>query len=193
MVSVRAALATKQGASSAAIAASSTGVPRSSASARPARRAEPTRVTSQPAANSRISARVYSRLTVASVPSTDTRLVREAAQAGLIAGTVPTNGTTKRARDQPVLLDRAIGKAGIVGHVHEMGIRARLGDLAINGEPAETGTEEEDAGRGDHAFQGEPAGQDGNRIMAGMGSEGQRAELDPHIAHVRSPALRRHA
>ena len=44
-------------------------------------------------AKSRISARVYSRFTVASVPSTDTRLFLEAAQAGLIAGTVPTNGT----------------------------------------------------------------------------------------------------
>jgi hypothetical protein len=86
------------GASSAAIAASSTGLPRSSVSASVASRAEPTSVTSQPAANSRIRARVYSRCTVASVPSTDTRLVRDAAQAGLIAGTVPTNGTAKRAR-----------------------------------------------------------------------------------------------
>ena len=55
-------------------------------------------MTSLPLAKSRISARVYSRLTVASVPSTDTRLLTEAAQAGLIAGTVPTNGTEKRAR-----------------------------------------------------------------------------------------------
>ena len=36
---------------------------------------------------------VYSRLTVPLVPSTETRLVFEEAQAGLIAGTVPTNGT----------------------------------------------------------------------------------------------------
>ena len=36
---------------------------------------------------------VYSRLTVPLVPSTETRLVFELAQAGLIAGTVPTNGT----------------------------------------------------------------------------------------------------
>ena len=59
---------------------------------------EPTSVTSQPWAKSRIRARVYSRCTVASVPSTDTSLLCEAAQAGLIAGTVPTNGTAKRAR-----------------------------------------------------------------------------------------------
>ncbi len=60
-----------------------------------ARRAwrEPTSVTSQPWPKSRISLRVYSRATVASVPSTETSLVFEAAQAGLIAGTVPTNGT----------------------------------------------------------------------------------------------------
>jgi hypothetical protein len=45
-----------------------------------------------------MSARVYSRLTVACVPSTATRLVRETAQVGLIAGTVPTNGTRKRVR-----------------------------------------------------------------------------------------------
>ena len=47
---------------------------------------------------SRISARVYSRPTVAFVPSTVTRLLIEPAQAGLIAGTVPTKGTEKRAR-----------------------------------------------------------------------------------------------
>src|SRR6266850_1630397 len=54
--------------------------------------AEPTSVTSQPSAKSRISALVYSRLTVPLVPSTDTRFVLERAQAGLIAGTVPTKG-----------------------------------------------------------------------------------------------------
>ena len=53
---------------------------------------------SAPLAKSRISVRVYSRLTVALVPSTDTRRVSEAAQAGLIAGTVPTKGTGNRAR-----------------------------------------------------------------------------------------------
>ena len=42
-----------------------------------------------------MSARVYSRCTVASVPRTETRRVTEAAQAGLIAGTVPTNGTVE--------------------------------------------------------------------------------------------------
>ena len=41
---------------------------------------------------------MYSRFTVASVPSTDTRFERDALQAGLIAGTVPTNGTVNRAR-----------------------------------------------------------------------------------------------
>src|SRR5262249_2700168 len=59
---------------------------------------EPRRLPSLPLAKSRISARVYSRPTVASVPRTATRLVREPAQAGLIAGTVPTNGTLKRVR-----------------------------------------------------------------------------------------------
>ena len=61
-------------------------------------RAEPTSATSLPLAKSRMSARVYSRLTVACVPSTVTRLLTEPAQAGLIAGTVPTKGTEKRAR-----------------------------------------------------------------------------------------------
>ena len=85
---------TKQGAISAAIA----GV------ARPARRAaRPPRC--RRAALSRPGSRrspgrnrgsapcVYSRFTVAWVPSTETRLLFEPAQAGLIAGTVPTNGT----------------------------------------------------------------------------------------------------
>ncbi len=53
---------------------------------------------SQPWPKSRIRARVYSRLTVASVPSTDTSLDLDAPQAGLMAGTVPTKGTAKRAR-----------------------------------------------------------------------------------------------
>jgi len=82
-------VSTKQGAISLATGASSVGVPWSSASAKPASRAEPTSVTSLPLAKSRMSACVYSRVTVACVPSTETRLVREAAQAGLIAGTVP--------------------------------------------------------------------------------------------------------
>ena len=41
---------------------------------------------------------MYSRDTVACVPSTAMRLVFDWAQAGLIAGTVPTKGTVKRAR-----------------------------------------------------------------------------------------------
>ncbi len=41
---------------------------------------------------------MYSRLTVASVPSTDTSLDLDALQAGLMAGTVPTKGTVNRAR-----------------------------------------------------------------------------------------------
>ena len=41
---------------------------------------------------------MYSRFTVASVPSTETRFERDAPQAGLIAGTVPTKGTANRAR-----------------------------------------------------------------------------------------------
>jgi hypothetical protein len=35
---------------------------------------------------------VYSRFTVPLVPSTDTRRLFDDAQAGLMAGTVPTNG-----------------------------------------------------------------------------------------------------
>ena len=45
-----------------------------------------------------MSLRVYSRLTVASVPSTDTSLLFELEHAGLIAGTVPTNGTLNFSR-----------------------------------------------------------------------------------------------
>ena len=84
---------TKQGASSAAIALSPTSMPFKAASASEASSPEPTSVTSQPCAKSRISARVYSRCTVPLVPSTETRLVLDLAQAGLMAGTVPTNGT----------------------------------------------------------------------------------------------------
>src|SRR5262249_36270704 len=87
------------------------GAPRRARPGRGGRWAEPTRVTSQPTANSRISARVYSRFTVASVPRTDTSLVVEAAQAGLMAGTVPTNGTGKGARRA----GRITGEAGFGG------------------------------------------------------------------------------
>src|SRR5207237_156967 len=72
---------------------------------------DPTRVSSQPAANSRISARVYSRCTVASVPSTETRLVRDAAHAGLIAGTVPTKGSANRARKLGSMIVEAVLQA----------------------------------------------------------------------------------
>jgi hypothetical protein len=58
-----------------------------------ARFSAPTSVTSQPCAKSAISFLVYSRFTVPRVPSTETRLVFDEAQAGLMAGTVPTNGT----------------------------------------------------------------------------------------------------
>ena len=70
------------------------------ATLRRARRArpDPTSVRSQPSPKLRISAWVYSRATVASVPSTETSFDCEAAQAGLIAGTVPTKGSAKRAR-----------------------------------------------------------------------------------------------
>ena len=47
-----------------------------------------------------MSARVYSRAIVASVPSTETSLLFDEAQAGLIAGTVPTNGILKRSRNR---------------------------------------------------------------------------------------------
>ena len=73
--------------------ASVTALPLSADSASEASSADPTSVTSQPWAKSWISLLVYSRATVPLVPSTDTRFVFELAQAGLIAGTVPTNGT----------------------------------------------------------------------------------------------------
>ena len=98
IVSVRASPSTKQGAISARIAASSTASPARCFSASVASSAEPTSVTSQSRANERTSAWVYSRATVASVPSTEMRLVSESAQAGLIAGTVPTKGRAKRSR-----------------------------------------------------------------------------------------------
>ena len=60
--------------------------------------------------------RVYSRFTVASVPSTETSLVAEAAQAGLIAGTVPTKGTAKL-RPQRRQHD---GRGGVAGDHHEV-------------------------------------------------------------------------
>ncbi len=124
-----------------------------------------------------MSARVYSRATVASVPSTETRFVIDAAQAGLIAGTVPTNGsenclrrsgstmveavlqaiTTRSGRwvsinspirattrdDQRRLWQVAIGKARVVGDIEKIDVRPRRRDLAINGEPAEAGIEQQ--------------------------------------------------
>ena len=63
-----------------------------------------------------MSARVYSRLTVASVPSTDTRLVTELAQAGLIAGTVPTNGTANFLRNS----GEHDGRSGVAGDDDEI-------------------------------------------------------------------------
>ncbi len=89
----------------------------SSASAKPASRAEPTSATSVPLAKSRISARVYSRLTVACVPSTVTCLLTERAQAGLMAGTVPTKGT-RVARAQMRQHQR---RGGVAGDDHEVG------------------------------------------------------------------------
>ena len=86
-------LPTKHGAISAAMSSSLTSFPLSALSASEASSGDPTSVTSQPCAKSRISARVYSRCTVPLVPSTETRFVLDWAQAGLIAGTVPTNGT----------------------------------------------------------------------------------------------------
>ena len=73
--------------------------PASSASAKEASRGEPTSATSQSEANSRISARVYSRLTVPACRAPRRACVFDCAQAGLIAGTVPTKGTVKRARN----------------------------------------------------------------------------------------------
>ena len=58
-----------------------------------------------------MSARVYSRFTVASVPSTETCLVIDAAQAGLIAGTVPTNGSAKFLRNRGSTMVEAVLQA----------------------------------------------------------------------------------
>jgi len=90
------------------MAASSTGSPCRCASASTARRPEPTSVTSQPWPKSRISVLVYSRATVASVPSTDTSRVRDIAQAGLMAGTVPTNCSEKRRRNSSSTMVEAV-------------------------------------------------------------------------------------
>ena len=74
-VSVRAPpSSTKQGAISAAIVRVGDRLARELGLGEPASRGEPTSVTSQPWPKSRISAWVYSRVTVASVPSTETQL-----------------------------------------------------------------------------------------------------------------------
>ena len=91
--------------------------PQSAASASAASRAEPTRVRSQPWPKLRIRAWVYSRATVASVPSTETRFDCDAAQAGLIAGTVPTNGTLKALAQRRQRLRRG----GVAGDHDEIG------------------------------------------------------------------------
>ena len=54
---------------------------------------------------------MYSRLTVASVPSTETRRVREPAQAGLIAGTVPTKGSENLLRNSGNAMVEAVLQA----------------------------------------------------------------------------------
>ena len=61
---------------------------------------------------------MYSRPTVACVPSTATRLLFDWAQAGLIAGTVPTKGTVKRDRNSRE------GKRGcrVAGYDNEVGL-----------------------------------------------------------------------
>ena len=104
--------------------ASSIGSPRSNASASTASRREPTSVTSQPWPKSRISARVYSRATVASVPSTETSVICEAAQAGLIAGTVPTKGSEKRCRKSV----QHQGRGGVAGD-HDQIRRMRIDQI----------------------------------------------------------------
>ena len=175
-MSVRApSFSTKQGAISAAMTLSLIRTPCSMSSAKTARRAEPTRVTSQPCAKSRISALVYSRATVASVPSTDTSLVLEFAQAGLIAGTVPDKRQRKfppqflqrergrrvagehdqvrlelsdQAADhadhavrQVAFLPVAIGEGGVIGGIDIARVRPHRGHLAIDGEAAKAGIE----------------------------------------------------
>jgi hypothetical protein len=99
------------------------------------------------------------------VPSTDTRLVTEAAQAGLIAGTVPTKGSEKFVRrnqfaeelddasNQFGLGQRAIGKRRVVGDVEKIRVRPRRHDLAIDGKAAEPGIEDENCLSWRHARQ----------------------------------------
>ena len=113
---------TKQGASSAAISASRTSLPLRSDSAKrgelaPSQPASPR----SPARNRRSGAWVYSRLTVPLVPSTETRLVFELAQAGLIAGTVPTNGTLVGAAQ----VGHHKRGRGVAGDHHQNGRMAR--------------------------------------------------------------------
>ena len=134
---------TKQGAISARIAHRRPAWPASAASASGASRAGADQREVAALADSwRISAWVYSRATVASVPSTETRFDCEAAQAGLIAGTVPTKGKVKRCAQRGQHLHRG----GVAGDHHEVGAVRRdeafhqaddaldqlgLGDLAV--------------------------------------------------------------
>ena len=105
----------------------------------------------------------------------------DCAQAGLIAGTVPTKGTLKRvrnsasasveavlqamttrsgswsairpaddvddARDQSAFRHVAIGEGGVVGDIDVICIGPRRRDLAIDGEAAEAGIEDENGWR----------------------------------------------
>ena len=79
--------------------------------------AEPTRVTSQPWPKSRISARVYSRLTVASVPSTDTSLDLRR-RAGRLDR---RHGADERHREARPQLRQHQGRRGVAGDHHDVG------------------------------------------------------------------------
>ena len=97
--------------------ASATGSPLSSASASSASRGEPTSVTAQPSAKSRIRARVYSRRTVASVPSTDTSLL---ARGG--AGRLDRrHRADERHREARAQLRQHQRRGGVAGDHHEVG------------------------------------------------------------------------
>jgi hypothetical protein len=108
------------------------------------------------------------------VPSTETRLVFDTAQAGLIAGTVPTNAQMRHheggssvagdhdeigrmlldqiadqrhhAGDDGLLAVMAVGEERVVGDIDEVRVVSRRHDLAQHGEAAEAGIEDENRG-----------------------------------------------
>ena len=86
-------------------------MPASRASASSTSAAVPWRTTVQSPANRAARSSTYGWRTVASVPSTPITRVRLSAAAGLIAGTVPTTGTSSAARTAPSAIVDAVLQA----------------------------------------------------------------------------------